>query len=167
MFGYLSSLPSYSLQCKIGDKLRIRVGGDFFYAPPMLNGVDNLLLLAGGVGINPLLSMLQHHVWLLSKMDDHHDNRTHPTGAVQLLYSAKNENELIFKVWLCWWNGHVLCHTPSYSTTIEWTPHTPSYSTTTEWTPHTLSITTERSLHYQAPHISREARYTSCMANTE
>ena len=74
------------------------MGGDFFYAPPT---PANLLLIAGGVGINPLISMLQHHVWLLSKIDCHHDNRTHPIGAVQLLYSAKNERELIFKVFTC------------------------------------------------------------------
>ena len=51
------------------------MGGDLFYAPPT---PANLLLIARGV-----------------------DNRTHPIGAVQLLYSLKNERELIFKVCTC------------------------------------------------------------------
>ena len=84
------------LQCSVGDELQIRVGGDFFYAPPTPNSATDLLLIAGGVGINPLISMLRHHVWLLSKAKPSED--CHGNGAVQLLYSAKNENELIFKV---------------------------------------------------------------------
>ena len=85
-----------SAQCQVGDVLKIRVGGDFFYAPPTPNRAANLLLIAGGVGINPLISMLQHHARLLSKLgEDHHNNST---GAVRLLYSAKNEKELIYKV---------------------------------------------------------------------
>ena len=80
------------LQCSVGDELQIRVGGDFFYAPPTSDEATNLLLIAGGVGINPLISMLQHHVWLLSKAT------CTCTRAAWLLYSAKNENELIFKV---------------------------------------------------------------------
>ena len=84
------------LQCSVGDELQIRVGGDFFYAPPTPNSATDLLLIAGGVGINPLISMLRHHVWLLSKATPSKD--CHGNGAVQLLYSAKNENELIFKV---------------------------------------------------------------------
>lgn len=82
------------------------MGGDFFYAPPTHNNAANLLLIAGGVGINPLMSMLQHHVSLLPQTrfgEDHHGNSSH--GAVQLLYSAKNESELIFKV----------CHTRGMS----------------------------------------------------
>ena len=87
------------MQCSVGDELKIRVGGDFFYAPPTPNCTANLLLIAGGVGINPLISMLQHHVWLLSRLsEDRRGNDTREPGAVQLLYSAKNERELIFKV---------------------------------------------------------------------
>ena len=84
------------LQCSVGDELQIRVGGDFFYAPPTPNSAANLLLIAGGVGINPLVSMLRHHIWLLSKATPSEDCRGN--GAVRLLYSAKNEKELIFKV---------------------------------------------------------------------
>ena len=84
------------MQCQVGDVLKIRVGGDFFYAPPTPSNATNLLLIAGGVGVNPLISMLQHHTWLLSKLgEDRHGNST---GGVQLLYSAKNEQELIFRV---------------------------------------------------------------------
>ena len=97
IYGSTSSSFNYFLlllllQCSVGDQLQIRVGGDFFYAPLTPDETTNLLLIAGGVGINPLISMLRHHVWLLSKAT------CTCTHAARLLYSAKNENELIFKV---------------------------------------------------------------------
>lgn len=66
----------------------IRVGGDFHLSPGV-EGLTDLLLIAGGVGMNPLFSMLTHHVGtLVGRGKDH----------VRLLYSAKTENELLFKV---------------------------------------------------------------------
>lgn len=46
------------MQARQGDVVAVRVGGSFTYQP----GDERrpLLLLAGGIGINPLLSILQH-----------------------------------------------------------------------------------------------------------
>ncbi len=74
------------------------MGGDFHYSPPEKEELKDLLLIGGGVGINPLFSMLSHHVRLLiSARSDpaHHQTRR---GRVRLLYSSKTESELLFKV---------------------------------------------------------------------
>ena len=65
------------------------MGGDFVYDPVPAHPHD-LLLIGGGVGINPLLSMLLHYARLaeLGKI----------SGRVKLLYSARNTAELLFKV---------------------------------------------------------------------
>ncbi len=91
------------VQCKIGDKLSIRVGGDFVY-DPLPSDAANLLLIGGGVGINPLLSMLQHHTYLLHTTTQNSDKG----GRVQLLYSGRSSEELIFKVmWLLFF--YIVC----------------------------------------------------------
>ena len=83
------------------------MGGDFTYAPPTTRDMGDLLLIGGGVGINPLFSMLQHHTWLLQTA---HDNSEQGPGSIEprkdsmsvgrvcLLYSAKTKDELLFKV---------------------------------------------------------------------
>lgn len=65
----------------------IRIGGEFYFDPSSakLNS-SPLLLLAGGVGINPLASIVFEVCDL--KLDN----------SVVLLYSAKSEVELLFKV---------------------------------------------------------------------
>ena len=86
-----------STNCQVGDKLSVRVGGDFWYSPPSPLEVGDLLLIGGGVGINPLFSMLQHHVWMLQSPEctaSHECN----LGAVHILYSSKTISELLFKV---------------------------------------------------------------------
>lgn len=65
----------------------MRVGGDFIYDHPQSH---DLLLIAGGVGINPLMAMLLHHTRLIE--------RGKTQQRVKLLYSAKNITELLFKV---------------------------------------------------------------------
>lgn len=82
-----------STKCKVGDQLSVCVGGDFFYHPPVASSPLDLLLVAGGVGINPLFSMLQHHASLLQSAK----GKEKRGGAVRLLYSAKSSDELIFK----------------------------------------------------------------------
>ena len=88
----------------MGDELTMQVGGDFSYAPP---SPRNLLLIAGGVGINPFISMLQHHTNLLHH-HRHIDLNTSQDGghggSVQILFSAKSPDELIFKVYT-----HIIC----------------------------------------------------------
>ncbi|KAI6839494.1 hypothetical protein KC340_g1147 [Hortaea werneckii] len=46
----------------LGQKLVVRVGGSFTWPPPNLDagGIDRLVLIAGGVGINPLISIFSH-----------------------------------------------------------------------------------------------------------
>jgi NAD(P)H-flavin reductase len=47
----------------LDSKLSFRVGGNFVYPPPSLNkqeceGIDRAVFIAGGVGINPVMSMI-------------------------------------------------------------------------------------------------------------
>lgn len=75
----------------------MRVGGDFFFDPSPSDPSVDLLLVAGGVGINPLYSILLHTSDLL------HINRAsggqdYNIGSAHLCYSAKNTQELLFKV---------------------------------------------------------------------
>ncbi|XP_072029812.1 oxidoreductase NAD-binding domain-containing protein 1-like isoform X2 [Amphiura filiformis] len=78
-------------KCKVGDKVGIRVGGDqIIYDPQPGDPKTDILLLAGGIGINPLVSIIQHVAHL-------HDNKVCDTGKVQMLYSASSIKELIFK----------------------------------------------------------------------
>ncbi|XP_054714460.1 oxidoreductase NAD-binding domain-containing protein 1-like isoform X2 [Uloborus diversus] len=87
--------PTYWVhtKCSGGEEVQIRVGGDFYY-DPFCNQTEaeaNLLLVGGGVGINPLVSILYEYSDMLMA-----NTITNP-GKVHLLYSAKTEEELIFK----------------------------------------------------------------------
>lgn len=73
----------------------IRVGGDFHYSPTTNQNLADLLLIAGGVGINPLLSVLFHHSRLLCSDSV---GKEFGLGSVRLLYSSKTRAELLFKV---------------------------------------------------------------------
>ena len=70
---------------KEGDRVGIKVGGDFVYELPGEHASAKLLLIAGGIGINPLYSILQH-LLLIST-----------TSKIALLYSAKSADELAFR----------------------------------------------------------------------
>jgi hypothetical protein len=63
----------------IGSTIRLRVGGSFVFPPPLLDmsSIKHMVFIAGGVGINPLMSMLSH---MAESMSPFH---------VQLLYSTK------------------------------------------------------------------------------
>ena len=65
------------------------------YDPGPGGPITNLLLVAGGVGINPLLAMLKHHGELLDS--GYWSSAVSPPKAY-LLYSAKETDELLFKV---------------------------------------------------------------------
>ena len=71
------------VQCQVGSRLKVRIGGDFVYNPAP-GRLPDLLLVAGGIGINPLMAMFMHQM--------------HLSGQARLLYSAKNTQELIFMV---------------------------------------------------------------------
>ncbi|XP_016138893.1 oxidoreductase NAD-binding domain-containing protein 1-like [Sinocyclocheilus grahami] len=70
-------------KCSVDSPVAVRVGGNFYFDPQPSEPVVDLLLIAGGVGINPLYSILLHAADLLK--------HTH------LCYSAKNTKELLFK----------------------------------------------------------------------
>ncbi|ODN00665.1 Oxidoreductase NAD-binding domain-containing protein 1 [Orchesella cincta] len=78
-------------QCKIGDKLQVRVGGDFYYLGDNSGHDRPIMLIAGGVGINPLCSIIRYieqckRVGVIRK-----------SLPLCLLYSSKIKDELIFK----------------------------------------------------------------------
>ena len=77
-------------KCQIGDNVSLKVGGDFFYDITSKNSKE-LLFIAGGVGVNPLYSMIQEIYESLR--DGQLDNNL----KVKLLYSASTLDELIFK----------------------------------------------------------------------
>ncbi|XP_071803437.1 oxidoreductase NAD-binding domain-containing protein 1-like isoform X2 [Asterias amurensis] len=83
-------------KCKVGDVVGVRVGGDQInYDPTPGDPSWDVLLLAGGIGINPMYSILQ-------QVRDLHQERmndpmAYKPGKVELLYSASSMKELIFK----------------------------------------------------------------------
>ena len=81
------------------------MGGDFHYdITPQQS--HNLLLIAGGVGINPLMSVL----YTVSALETS-GNTGQTESRVVLLYSAKSQEELIFKVSVLLW-ANKLTNTP-------------------------------------------------------
>ncbi|MCI4395578.1 hypothetical protein PGIGA_G00182180 [Pangasianodon gigas] len=78
-------------KCTLGSHVEVRVGGDFYFDPMPSDHTVDLLLVAGGVGINPLYSILMHAVDLLRLPHAYTPGHTH------LCYSAKNTKELLFK----------------------------------------------------------------------
>lgn len=82
-------------QCAVDSEVALRVGGNFFFDPQPTDPPTNLVLVAGGVGINPLFSILLHTA------DLHRMRETKGTGytmgTAKLFYSAKNTDELLFR----------------------------------------------------------------------
>jgi len=76
--------------CKVGDTVGLRVGGNFFHPSPGLPFPHSILLVAGGVGINPLFSIMQQ----CKSLSD--NEAPGSPKALTLLYSAKKREELIF-----------------------------------------------------------------------
>ncbi|KAF7221730.1 oxidoreductase NAD-binding domain-containing protein 1 [Nothobranchius furzeri] len=82
--------------CALGSQVALRVGGDFFFDPSPSDPAVDLLLVAGGVGINPLYSILSHTSDLLH-LSQASGGRDYKIGSAHLCYSAKNTEELLFK----------------------------------------------------------------------
>lgn len=90
-------LPLVSLsQCSLGSEVALRVGGEFFFDPQATDSPVDLVLIAGGVGINPLFSILLHVANLHKALET--TGRGFRMGNVKLYYCAKNTSELLFKV---------------------------------------------------------------------
>lgn len=82
--------------CTVGSQVAMRVGGDFYFDPSPSDPPVDLLLVAGGVGINPLYSILLHTSDLLRLSRASGDQGCN-IGSAHLCYSAKNTQELLFK----------------------------------------------------------------------
>ncbi|XP_019666292.2 oxidoreductase NAD-binding domain-containing protein 1 isoform X1 [Felis catus] len=82
-------------QCTLDSEVAVRVGGEFFFDPQPTDASRNLVLIAGGVGINPLLSILRHAADL--HRDWANKGSGYEVGTIKLFYSAKNTSELLFK----------------------------------------------------------------------
>ncbi|XP_014393042.1 PREDICTED: oxidoreductase NAD-binding domain-containing protein 1 isoform X1 [Myotis brandtii] len=82
-------------QCALDSEVAVRVGGEFFFDPQPADASRNLVLIAGGVGINPLLSILRHAADLHRERAN--QGSGYEIGTIRLFYSAKNTSELLFK----------------------------------------------------------------------
>ncbi|XP_006170765.1 oxidoreductase NAD-binding domain-containing protein 1 [Tupaia chinensis] len=82
-------------KCVLGSEVAVRVGGEFFFDPQPTDASRNLVLIAGGVGINPLLSILRHSADLHRARVD--GGSGPETGTVKLFYSARDTSELLFQ----------------------------------------------------------------------
>ena len=71
----------------VNDAVDIRVGGNFTYEREQQH-VNRLLFIAGGVGINPLYSMMQQWFLDVAKRDD--------ASRAVLLYSAATMHDFLF-----------------------------------------------------------------------
>ncbi|KAF2399365.1 ferredoxin reductase-like protein [Trichodelitschia bisporula] len=72
----------------LGSQLRVRVGGDFVWPR---EGIQRALFVAGGVGINPLISMLAHVVETetpLEALDFMYTTKAPPPGS-QILFLSR------------------------------------------------------------------------------
>ncbi|XP_041478518.1 oxidoreductase NAD-binding domain-containing protein 1-like isoform X1 [Lytechinus variegatus] len=83
-------------QCAVGSKVKVRTGGDKLVFDPKPGDPSwNVLLIGGGIGINPLISLMHHAA------DLHDQKKANPQGytpgKMELLFSASTKNELIFK----------------------------------------------------------------------
>ncbi|XP_061411682.1 oxidoreductase NAD-binding domain-containing protein 1 isoform X2 [Lethenteron reissneri] len=85
-------------QCKVGVEVTVRVGGNFYFDPRPSDPPVNLLLVAGGVGINPLRSILMHCVHLMRQRVL--TQAGCQLGKIHLIFTARTISELIFKDWL-------------------------------------------------------------------
>jgi len=75
-------------QCGVGDELQVRPGGDFYLDTRQgATAQRRILLVGGGVGVNPLLSMAAHCTAL---------PRPH-RPRLCLLYSARLPQDLLFR----------------------------------------------------------------------
>ena len=86
-------------QAKVGSKVAFKVGGEFHYPNKIIEAIDgqkcehDILLIAGGVGINPLASIFFH----LNQIEEDKKSASQRNGLrVHLLYSSRTKNELIF-----------------------------------------------------------------------
>ncbi|RHZ69747.1 hypothetical protein Glove_279g13 [Diversispora epigaea] len=93
---------------RIGDMVQVRVGGNFVWNEEIeyQQGIERIIFIAGGVGINPLMSMLESILKKNEKeydideiknyVDDNNNHHEMTIRKIRLLYSAKSFDELLF-----------------------------------------------------------------------
>jgi ferredoxin-NADP reductase len=75
-----------------GDLVGVRVGGDFTLPRLQAQGYSHLVMLAGGVGINPLYSMLLG----LATAGGREASSARWMPSISILYTARTPSELLF-----------------------------------------------------------------------
>ena len=70
--------------CEKGMEVNVRVGGDVYLAGAEAASCRVVLLIAGGIGINPLLSIMKAGI-------------NYPSTRYHLIYTAKHFTDLIFR----------------------------------------------------------------------
>ena len=80
-------------QCVDGSPVLLQVGGTFAYEMKRDNLGDNILLIAAGVGINPILSIMKH----IHEVHNANKQLSGSFGNTMLFYTATTSEELIFK----------------------------------------------------------------------
>ena len=67
---------------RVGDKVDVALGGDFYYEP---DEADSVVLIAGGIGLTPLMSIVRSAHELATRT------------SLTLVYSVSTPDELLFK----------------------------------------------------------------------
>ncbi|TKC46421.1 hypothetical protein EI555_015607 [Monodon monoceros] len=140
-------------KCTLDSEVAMRVGGEFFFDPQPADASRNLVLIAGGVGINPLLSILRHATDLHRERAN--KGRGYEIGTIRLFYSAKNTSELLFK-------KNILDLVNEFPEKIACSLHVTKQTTqiSAELKPYiTEGRITEKEIRY---HISRETLFYIC-----
>ncbi|XP_029640270.1 oxidoreductase NAD-binding domain-containing protein 1 isoform X1 [Octopus sinensis] len=91
--------PTYWVhkQCAVGNTVSISFGGEVFYDPKPEDSSQDLLLIGGGIGVNPLCSIMNRVAdFNLAKQSTENSSGYQP-GNTLLLYSSSTASELLFK----------------------------------------------------------------------
>ncbi|CAI2176286.1 10966_t:CDS:2 [Funneliformis geosporum] len=83
-------------QANIGDEINARVGGEFVWnsSKEKQDQTGHVIFIAGGVGINPLISMLESICQDILSVEE--NNQNEKIEKIILLYSVRTFSELLF-----------------------------------------------------------------------
>jgi len=77
-----------------GNEIQLQIGGDFAYDHEQLKNVP-VVLMAGGVGITPLISMVRTRL-SMQESEQRHNSSSIPHSTT-LIYSAKTAEDLLYR----------------------------------------------------------------------